>query len=203
MKNKKGLDFMIFLPFIITIVFAIFYNYATDKADIGEKENITFEPTVKQLFETENIHYYDVDEHIKNHILPCYRHQSLYYKISNYQNSEDGWAPALIMVLFLAASGAFAFIGGGLEPVWSFIISLIINVAIYFLITLLFVYTPIFNRLKLKNYSDVCNVYESEYHYEYLTDIEESVMFRYFLRKIISGIAAFVFLMNIWSTDIY
>jgi hypothetical protein len=196
---------MVFLPFIISIVFFILYNYATNTANIGEEENVTYNPSVAHLFEEkEHIHYFDVDEHIKNHILPCQSHYSLYKKISNYQNSEDGCVPAILMTGFLSVLGSISFIGGGcLEPIWGIVISLIINVALYFLITLLFAHTPVFNKFKLKNYCDVCNVYQSEYHYKYLTEIEESVMFRYFLRKIIGGIAMIIFILNLWSSDRY
>lgn len=195
---------MIFLSFIISIVFFIFWNYATNKADIGEKEKVNFNSSVAHLFEKkEHIDYRDIDTHIKERVIPCYRHQELYYRISNYQNSENGCVSAIIMTGFLSALGSVSFIGCGIEPIWAFVISLLINVSIYFLIVLLFAYTPIFKKLKLKNYSDVCDVYISEYHYKYLTEIEESVMFRYFLRKIISGIAMIIFLLNIWSGDTY
>lgn len=195
---------MFFLPFIISIVFFILYNYATDKADIGENENLNFNASVKQLFdEKEHIHYYDIDEHIQKSIIPCYRHQALYYKISNYQNSEDSCAPAFVMIGFLSALGTVGFIDSGIDAIWAIVISLLINVAMYVLISLLFSCTPIFKKLKLKNYSDVCDVYMSEYHYKYLTEIEESVMFRHSLRKMISGIAMVIFLLNIWSSDIY
>ena len=196
---------MIFIPFVITIVFVLLYNYATDTANIGEEDNITFKTTVAPLFEENgHIHYHDVDEYIIKNILPRHRHQLLYYKILNYQKREDGCTSAIVMTTFLSVFASYFFIRGEyLEPIWAFVISFILNVVLYFMITFLFSHTPIFKKLKLKDYRDVCNVYQSEYHYKYLTDIEESVMFRYFLRKTINVITMFLFILNVWSRDTY
>ncbi len=194
---------MEFFSFIIMIVLAIVANYANDEADIGEEEYMTFNPTAKHLFEKENIHYYDVDTYIQEHIIPSYQHSTLYYRIKNYQNKEEGCLPLIIIIGLLSGLNAFAFIRNDLlSPLPAFLISLGINIVLYFFVTLLYHHTPIFKKIKLKNYSDVCNVYYVGYHYKYLKSIEESVMFRYFFRKILSGIAMIICLLNIWSTDI-
>ena len=195
---------MIVVPFIISIIFFMFWMYACNTAIIGEEENVKFETSVKHLFEAENtVYYYNIDDYINKTLLPNYRHYQLYYKISKYQNSEESCVPAIVIFLFLSVVGSFSIISIGFKPLAAIILSLLINAALYILISFLFNHTPIFKKLKLKNYSDVCNEYISEYHYEYLTEIEETVMFRYFLRKIISGIAIILFLLNLWSSDTY
>lgn len=203
-KIRKDLTKMIVVPFIISIIFFVFWMYACNTANIGEEENVKFETSVKHLFEAKNtVDYYNVDDYINKTLLPNYRHYQLYYKISKYQNSENNCVPAFIIFLFLSIIASSPIINIGFEPLVAIILSLLINATLYIVIALLFSHTPVFKKLKLKNYSDVCNEYISEYHYEYLTEIEEAVMFRYFLRKIISGIAMILFLLNIWSSDTY
>lgn len=197
---------MYILPFILSVIFYILCNYAFCKADIGNEKDVTYNLSTNRLFEEiTHIHFWDVDEHIQKHILPCYKHYLLHSRISKYQNDEETRFPIfIIIVFFLSVLESYPFIvGGGFEPIWGFVISLMINILLYFLIVFLFNYTPVFNKLKLKNYSDVCDDYVAEYHYSYLIEIEESVMFRYFLRKIISAVAFIIFLLGIWSNDGY
>ena len=194
---------MEFFSFIIMIVFAIISNYANDKAELGEKEHIAFNYTVKHLFEKETVHRYEVDDYIKNSIIPNYLHSELYYRIENYQTKEEGCVHSLIITCLISVVSALIFIRADIfSPTIAIIISLVVNAAIYFFVSLLYLHTPIFQKLKLKNYNDLYNIYNSEYHYKYLKSIEESVMFRYFSRKILSGIAMIIFLLNIWSMDI-
>lgn len=196
---------MFVVPFIISVVFFVFWMYACNTADIGEEENVKFQTSVKHLFEEKDtVDYYNIDDYIGKTLLPNFRHYELYHTIFGYQKREEGCVPGFIMIVFLSTKGAGAFIRYDFfEPLWSFIIALLINVLLYILILILFEYTPIFNKLKLKNYSDICDVYMSDYHYKYLKEIEESVMFRYFLRKVIGGFAMIIFLLRMWNSEPY
>ena len=81
---------------------------------------------------------------------------------------------------------------------FALLVALIINTAIFFLVYFLY-YTPIFKKIRLKNYDK----YYYNSHYTYLEDIEESVMFRYFIRKTIASIALIISLLGIWNSEPY